>query len=116
MSAWAGSTRRRRLPSNWEAIRAKVKARAHGRCEALAHVPDCDRIGTQCDHIKAGDDHSMRNLQWISAPCHAAKTRADNGGIRPVNRPPEPHPGSLGGGGDTPATPPRPGQIGRAHV
>lgn len=37
----------------------------------------CSGIGTQCDHVVPGDDHRLVNLQWLSAPCHAAKTKAE---------------------------------------
>ena len=43
-------------------------------CQAAVHAPDCHGIGAECDHIKPGDDHSLSNLQWLSAPCHLAKT------------------------------------------
>lgn len=76
--SWAGSTRRARLPSDWPTRRAKVRRRAKGMCEAKVHVPECDGYGSECDHIDQGDDHSLSNLQWLSTPCHAAKTRAEN--------------------------------------
>lgn len=38
------------------------------------HEPECDGIGTECDHIERGDDHRLSNLQWLSGPCHHAKT------------------------------------------
>lgn len=72
------STRSARLPRDWQAIRAQVKARAKGRCEAIRHHPDCDGIGRECDHITPGDDHRLTNLQWLSTPCHLAKTRAES--------------------------------------
>ena len=89
---WSSSDRRQRLPKDWPKRRAAVKRRAGGRCEAAVHVPECDGIGTDCDHIKAGDDHSLANLQWLSLPCHKAKTAAE----RPSRkRPAEKHPGLL---------------------
>ena len=96
MSGWVGSTRRARLPKDWATLRAKVKARAHGRCEALAHVAGCDGMGTDCDHVVQGDDHRLSNLVWLSRPCHAAKTRTDNGS-RALPRAAERHPGSIRG-------------------
>lgn len=71
---WQTSDRRHRLPADWPVRRSAVKARAHGRCEALVHEPECDGIGTQCDHVIPNDDHSLANLQWLSDPCHLAKT------------------------------------------
>lgn len=91
--SWQTSDRRARLPKNWPTLRAKVKRRANGKCEAVAHVPECNGIGTDCDHVKQGDDHSLDNLQWLSRPCHEAKTRLDNGLIRKRAIPPEQHPG-----------------------
>jgi 5-methylcytosine-specific restriction protein A len=76
--AWATSTRRQRLPDDWPAIRAEVRNRAGGRCEAQHHVPECDGIGTDADHIRQGDDHSLANLQWLSRPCHKAKTARES--------------------------------------
>lgn len=93
--AWSSSDRRSRLPHDWPKLRAQVKRRARGRCEAAVHVAECDRIGTDCDHITQGDDHSLANLQWLSRPCHDAKTRADNGIARRLTLPSEQHPGAL---------------------
>ena len=90
--AWESSNRRARLPRDWAKRRELVKQRANGKCEAKQHEPECDGYGTDCDHIRQGDDHSLANLQWLSGPCHKAKTIAD----RPTRRrPPEQHPGRL---------------------
>lgn len=75
---WNSSDRRGRLPTNWPELRAKVRERAHGLCQAKHHVPECDGIGTDCDHIIAGDNHGLDNLQWLSHPCHKAKTEKEN--------------------------------------
>ena len=98
--AWSTSTRRHRLPPDWYAIRQRVKRRARGLCEAERHAPGCDRTGTDADHITPGDDHSLANLQWLSGPCHKAKTAAeaaernqDRAARR--RRPHETHPGVL---------------------
>ena len=100
---WSTSDRRSRLPKNWNKIRAQVKKRAGGRCEAYwtpgrtaktgqPHAVGCDGYGTDADHILRGDDHSPGNLQWLSGPCHKAKT-ASEGPQR--KRPAERHPGAL---------------------
>jgi 5-methylcytosine-specific restriction protein A len=47
-------------------------------CEAKVHEPECSGEGAECDHIERGDDHSPSNLQWLSVPCHKAKTLAEN--------------------------------------
>lgn len=93
LMAWDNSTRKARLPYDWAKRRAKVKARARGRCEAKHHVPECNGVGNDCDHVVQGDDHSLTNLQWLSRPCHEAKTRVDNGIARRLTLPPETHPG-----------------------
>lgn len=96
--AWTTSDRRFRLPRNWPELKRKVKHRARGLCEAERHHPDCDGIGTDCDHVVQGDDHSLTNLQWLSAPCHRAKTNDENAARNRANaalrrRPTEQHPG-----------------------
>lgn len=97
---WDTSTRRSRLPSDWPQRREQVKARAQGRCQAAAHEPECSGIGSECDHVVAGDDHRLSNLQWLSGPCHRAKTKreaqAAKDAIRAARRRPiEAHPGLL---------------------
>lgn len=71
------SHRRERLPADWDERRDAVRARAHGRCQALTHHPDCTGLGTECDHITPGDNHHLTNLQWLSTPCHKAKTATE---------------------------------------
>lgn len=78
---WTGSTRRSRLPPDWEQRRVATRNRAQGQCEGLSfngeprwHVETCDGTGRECDHDKRGDDHSLTNLRWLSDPCHAHKT------------------------------------------
>lgn len=99
MSGWTGSNRRARLPKDWERRRAATRDRAGGRCEGITlhdeqrwHVSTCDGIGTQCDHDKRGDDHSLANLRWLSAECHKRKTQAEKPSRK---RAAEPHPGRL---------------------
>ena len=61
--SWSTSTRKSRLPENWEALRLEVRDRAGGRCEYADANGRCTNIGNQCDHIIRGDDHSKANLQ-----------------------------------------------------
>ena len=97
---WNTSNRRLRLPDDWAARRAAVKARAHGRCEAKLHAKGCNGIGTDCDHIVPGDNHSLDNLQWLSYACHKAKTAREsaerNREYKKLRRhPSERHPGLI---------------------
>lgn len=94
--SWSTSDRGSRLPADWDARVAKVKARANDRCEGKVHAPGCDGWGAECDHIISGDDHKLTNLQWLSKPCHARKTRLDNGLPKRLAIQPEQHPGRLG--------------------
>lgn len=96
--AWSTSDRRTRLPRDWSAIRRQVKARAHGLCEYAHHVDACDGIGTDADHVRAGDDHTLNNLQWLSEPCHKHKTATETAARNHANaqlkhKPTESHPG-----------------------
>ena len=97
--AWQGSNRRSRLPHNWSQLRQQTEFRAGGQCEAsLLDGTRCPDQGTDCDHIVAGDDHSLSNLQWLCRWHHRKKTAAE--GNRRVYRvsekhPPETHPGML---------------------
>lgn len=98
--AWETSTRRQRLPQDWPAIRVQVRDRARGMCEAGVHDPECDGIGAEADHIRQGDDHSLANLQWLSTPCHRAKTAREAAARNRARaaarlRPTERHPGAM---------------------
>jgi hypothetical protein len=95
---WSTSTRRARLPktAQWDRIRAHVKARAGGHCQAATHAPGCNGQGTDCDHITPGANHGLDNLQWLSHECHTAKTQAEARAAVPTRkRPAGRHPGLL---------------------
>jgi hypothetical protein len=93
VTRWANSNRRAELPSNWDQLRRFVERRAGGLCQAVEHVLGCDGIGTDCDHIGDRDDHSPDNLQWLSVPCHRAKTREQSARyFARARRQPERHP------------------------
>lgn len=93
---WETSDRRSRLPRDWPKRVTATKARADGMCEAQVHAPGCDGIGRECDHRINNDDHSLTNLQWLSTPCHKAKTQREAQAAKPKRRrEPEPHPGRL---------------------
>ena len=98
--AWATSDRASRLPRDWAAIRAQVRDRAGGRCEADVHHPRCDGWGTDADNDDPGDDHAMANLQWLNTWCHRAKTAREGAARRRARaaarrRPHESHPGEI---------------------
>jgi 5-methylcytosine-specific restriction protein A len=64
----------------------------------VEHAKQCDGIGTDADHIQPGDNHHLDNLQWLSEPCHRAKTAAEAAArnqarTRARLRPTEQHPG-----------------------
>jgi len=97
---WSTSDRKQRLPDDWPQIRAAVKARAKGKCQATNHALKCRGWGSDADHIVPGDDHSMSNLQWLSGPCHWAKTNREAAARSRERkaaryRPTEQHPGRM---------------------
>ena len=99
--AWATSDRKSRLPANWPSLRAAVFERCKGRCEVLKKDGSrCYDRATECDHIKAGDDHSLENLRGICKWHHARKSAQEGvDAKRALNeilyRKPEIHPGIL---------------------
>lgn len=93
---WKGSDRKARLPSNWQAIRAKVLAR-----DPICKICDV-RPSTHCDHIEAKTDaHAEDRLQGVCATCHGLKSSREGNDAQRTNqppgrrRPPEQHPGLL---------------------
>lgn len=98
---WQGSTRKERLPADWEARKAEALRR---NPERICHW--CGRPGGHdLDHKVRGDDHSQDNLDWIHnrrdfeagrslRNCHGEKTGAEGAAARPrLHRPAEVHPG-----------------------
>ena len=92
--AWEGSTRRDRLPRNWNSeLRPAVFARDGDICW-ICGEPGADEI----DHKIQGDDHRLENLAPIHGwrtglQCHARKSAAEGAAARPrLYRSPEPHP------------------------
>lgn len=116
---WENSDRARRLPGDWAQRRDFVRARAGGVCEALLRDGSrCDAIGSECDHIEPGDNHSCSNLQWLCSWHHKRKTRVEAAARLAVLRAklepvPRPHPGLIAapapgrGGGDPVPSPAR---------
>lgn len=98
--AWEGSDRKSRLPSDWQLRRIRVLRRDNYRCRAVDSTGKrCDAKANQVDHIIAGDDHSLENLQALCEWHHGRKSSAEgNAARRPratQRRPPEAHPGML---------------------
>jgi 5-methylcytosine-specific restriction protein A len=105
MPGWKGSNRRRELPDDWPARRARVLIRDHHRCQ---HVrTDTDRIcgarANQVDHIRHGKPRDDResNLQALCKFHHDQKSGREGGQAsqqkrRDQTRRQEPlHPGVL---------------------
>lgn len=82
---WAGSTRKKRLPPDWQTRRLIVLKRDRGIC----YLCGADRADT-VDHIKPGDDHSLENLAAVhdrTPPhCHRAKSSAEGNAAQAGNR------------------------------
>src|SRR5690606_39444957 len=70
---WSTSNRGERLPRNWRRIRAIVLERAGYRCEwiRIDTGERCTEVATDVDHILAGDNHSLNNLQALCRYHHA---------------------------------------------
>src|SRR5690606_35221942 len=70
------SNRRERLPKNWSALRRLVLQRDSGRCQWRDHPdgPRCGAPANQVDHIQAGDNHALTNLQALCSLHHARKS------------------------------------------
>lgn len=101
--SWEGSTRRERLPDDWEERRKFVIRRAGGICEKIKTSTGrrCTNSGRDVDHIIRGDDHEPTNLQLLCVWHHREKTAAEGNEAQAVKRsaarrPPERHPGRRG--------------------
>ena len=79
---WATSDRSRRLPgsSTWARIRAAVLDRDQHLCQI--NGTGCRLIATEVDHIVAGDDHRLENLQAACRPCNQAKAQQESAEAR----------------------------------
>ena len=83
---WKGSTRRERLPKDWNTRRQIVFNRDKGICY-LCGGTGADTV----DHIVQGDDHSIENLALVhdKVPphCHRKKTADEAQEARRNNQP-----------------------------
>lgn len=98
--AFEGSTRRARLPANWDELRADADRRNPKHICHWCGLPG----GSDLDHKRAGDDHSPENLDWIHSRadydagrsrknCHGQKTGREGAAARTtLNRPEDIHP------------------------
>lgn len=93
--AWEGSNRRGRLPGNWNSLKAQAKRRANYRCQWVVDGIRCtNTTSLEVDHIVAGDNHALSNLQVLCTTHHTRKTQAELRAIRSkTKRKPEAHPG-----------------------
>ena len=71
---WRGSNRKSRLPADWSRLRAAVLKRCGFRCEWRDNGARCWNEATDADHIEAGDNHSLDNLQGLCRAHHLTKT------------------------------------------
>lgn len=96
--AWAGSTRRSRLPKDWPRIRRRIIRRDKGACVArYSDGRTCGLPGTDVDHIIPGDDHRDENLQMLCTWHHRQKSAREGGtaaasSVVRTRRPVEGHP------------------------
>lgn len=93
---WAGSSRRSRLPRNWEQLKAAKHRQNPSHVCHLCGKPG----GDQLDHIVRGDDHSLANLDWahtnVEPWCHRYKSSREGNDAKKrvsIKRPKEQHPG-----------------------
>lgn len=98
--AWEGSTRKERLPEDWSLRRVRVLRRDGYRCQwRMSTGAPCGELANQVDHVIAGDDHGLDNLQALCRYHHARKSSAEGNAAhraRPTQRrPSEAHPGMI---------------------
>lgn len=101
------SSRRRKDPPGWKALRLQVIARAQGQCEHTPPTPShpnqgrCPFLGRDVDHIinvARGGTDTLPNLQLLCEWHHKQKTQQEaraNRTPRTEKHPGEKHPGIL---------------------
>lgn len=78
---WVGSTRKQRLPRDWETRRQIVFRRDNWTCHICgSNNPPADTI----DHVIQGDDHSLENLKPVhdNQPPHCHRKKSAKEGNR----------------------------------
>lgn len=103
-AAWAGSTRKGRLPVDWPRLRQVVLRRCGVRCEWVEDGVRCHDKATDVDHIAPGDELGVElsNLQGLCRMHHLKKTSAEANAkqaeLKKLRRlPEEPQPGIIAG-------------------
>lgn len=78
MSGWHTSDRRDRLPPDWERIRQQAGRHDAWKCQWVifdgGRRRRCLEPGNEVDHIRPGDDHSLRNLRVLCNFHHKRKS------------------------------------------
>lgn len=97
MPGWEGSTRKQRLPHDWQARRRRVLERDGYRCTRVESGRRCPAVATDCHHVDDDDDHSETNLASLCGWHHACESSKQGGVARgkkySEKREPERHPG-----------------------
>lgn len=100
MGRWDKSNRKERLPSNWNTLRRKALERDGNQCVFTDRYGRCTAKATDVDHIVAGDDHSLENLQSLCHYHHSVKTAFEGHEAwrlkkKKFRQEPEQHPGYI---------------------
>lgn len=92
MGRWDTSTRRSRLPKDWDERRRKVLKRDGYRCTWEDIIENGSRIRCKAteelevDHRIPNDDHSLENLRTLCHVHHAIKTSREGHAALAKNR------------------------------
>lgn len=81
-SRWKNSDRKQRLPVDWQRRRKEVLRRDSNRCQL--RWLGCEVEAKEVDHIVAGDNHDLENLQAVCSSCHGKKSSSE--GFRALQR------------------------------
>jgi 5-methylcytosine-specific restriction protein A len=104
-TGWKGSTRRQTLGKEYWRNREIVMRRDGRRCQ-IRNPDTCIGEATECDHVGDRLDHRPENMRAACRPCHSRRSSEQGGAayaaraqarVRSRKRPPESHPGLVGG-------------------